>query len=348
MTDKISHIKSIRNSNRYKILKYLYTHGKASKALLSRVLKLSPPTISRNLSPYLGNLIKISGKVSSSLGRRADLLEFDYHYKNVLSIHVDRDFIRYGLGDLSGEINYHSRFDVSCYEFADFLAMLERILSDRSHEEKIGAVVFGISGYVTLDGSFYVSICNWKDATVQPVINMVKEFFPEAIVAFENDANLLALREFHVGKNKFKNLVCLYWGRGLGMGLVLNERLYLGRGMAGEIGRTYIDSLLLEEYLDNLITNDKRKAVKEITRFLANLSLIFDPDIIVLNGKFEEIFHQISQEYQHCYRPCPVLLSKGGENAIVQGGILFGTELILRELTSGSKNTKSFYGGDWV
>ena len=59
----------------------------------------------------------------------------------------------------------------------------------------------------------------------------------------ENDANCLALAEyFHACHGRFKSVIAVILGTGIGCGLILDQRLYRGvRGGAGEIGHTTLD-----------------------------------------------------------------------------------------------------------
>jgi glucokinase len=56
-----------------------------------------------------------------------------------------------------------------------------------------------------------------------------------------NDVQVATEAEFHLGAGKpFKSLLGVFWGTGVGGGLVLNGRPWLGRGAAGEIGHVVI------------------------------------------------------------------------------------------------------------
>ena len=59
-------------------------------------------------------------------------------------------------------------------------------------------------------------------------------------VEVENDAKCAALAEMTYGVKK-KNFVILTLGTGIGGGIIINGKLYKGRGNAGEIGHTIID-----------------------------------------------------------------------------------------------------------
>ncbi len=62
-------------------------------------------------------------------------------------------------------------------------------------------------------------------------------------VLVDNDANCLALAEFYASCfGKFKYVMAVVLGTGMGFGLILDEKLYRGpNGAAGELGHTSID-----------------------------------------------------------------------------------------------------------
>jgi len=139
-------------------------------------------------------------------------------------------------------------------------------------------------------------------------------------VKIENDANCAAIAAGRIYKKK--NLVCLTIGTGVGGGIIINNKIYKGKGNAGEIGHMSIDlngrkcrcgnKGCLEEYISargisktakqkgikekNIIKlaekarkNKKHKQVflqmgKELGAGLANITNTLNPEIIVLTG----------------------------------------------------------------
>jgi glucokinase len=56
-----------------------------------------------------------------------------------------------------------------------------------------------------------------------------------------NDVQVATEAEFHLGAGReFKSLIGVFWGTGVGGGLVLDGRPWLGRGAAGEIGHVVV------------------------------------------------------------------------------------------------------------
>ena len=64
-----------------------------------------------------------------------------------------------------------------------------------------------------------------------------------APVGLSNDVNVATQAEFELGAGKpFRSILGVFWGTGVGGGLVLDGRLWEGRGGAGEIGHMVVKS----------------------------------------------------------------------------------------------------------
>ncbi|MFN8159704.1 MAG: ROK family protein [Solirubrobacterales bacterium] len=62
-----------------------------------------------------------------------------------------------------------------------------------------------------------------------------------APVRVGNDVQVATEAEFHLGAGKpYESLIGVFWGTGVGGGLVLDGKPWLGRGAAGEIGHTVV------------------------------------------------------------------------------------------------------------
>jgi glucokinase len=64
-----------------------------------------------------------------------------------------------------------------------------------------------------------------------------------APVGLSNDVNVATMAEFELGAGKpYRSILGVFWGTGVGGGLVLDGRLWEGRGAAGEIGHMVVKS----------------------------------------------------------------------------------------------------------
>jgi glucokinase len=65
----------------------------------------------------------------------------------------------------------------------------------------------------------------------------------DAPVALSNDVNVATQAEFALGAGKpYKSILGVFWGTGVGGGIVLDGQLWEGRGGAGEIGHVVVKS----------------------------------------------------------------------------------------------------------
>lgn len=120
----------------------------------------------------------------------------------------------------------------------------------------------------------------------------------------ENDANCVALAEAKFGVKK-KNFIVLTLGTGVGAGVIINEKLYIGQGQASEAGHIILDKSKDLEYwwkahrkvgmIKELIKSKNpshKKILNELIDHLgqgiASLINVLDPEIIVLTGGARE------------------------------------------------------------
>ncbi len=131
-------------------------------------------------------------------------------------------------------------------------------------------------------------------------------------VVIENDAKCVALAEIKLGVRK-KNFIVITFGTGIGGGIVIDGKLYLGQGYAGELGHItlsngkYFEDLWKEnrEYIkehfgQNIIIKDLIKMKNNEAEMIlesisdhmgqgiASIINIFDPEAVVLNGGIRE------------------------------------------------------------
>jgi glucokinase len=110
----------------------------------------------------------------------------------------------------------------------------------------VEAIGIGVPGLVDVkNGTVYdvVNIPSWKEVPLQ---QLMKERYTLPVF-INNDANCFALGEFYFGKGRgADSMVGLTIGTGLGSGVIINRKLYLGKnGGAGEFG--------MIEYLDQYV-----------------------------------------------------------------------------------------------
>lgn len=179
-------------------------------------------------------------------------------------------------------------------------------------------------------------------------------------IFLDNDANCAGLAELHYGVGKGrKNFVLLTLGTGIGGAIVIDGKLYRGGGGAGQIGTNLMfDGKDFEHHAsgDASVALARERGFKGITSFeleekanrgdkkalgvyetigaylgmgLANLSLIFDPEVLIIGGGFARVKHIYAparSALKKYYRPNPkpeILKARFGDDAgLVGAGLL--------------------------
>ena len=186
----------------------------------------------------------------------------------------------------------------------------------------IKAIGIGIPGVVEPNSGVIYDILNlpaWKEV---PLRQLLEERY-DLPVFLNNDANCFAKGEKIYGKGKsYTNFVGLTIGTGLGMGVIIDNKLYNGVFCgAGEIGMvTYKDSIV-EHYasslfferqynqnakdMSNLATKGDLKALKAFSEFgehlgnaINNILYVYAPEAIIMGGSISKSYALFQQSME--------------------------------------------------
>lgn len=229
-----------------KIINILYKGGPKSNKQISNYINLSPPTITRLLNNLISEgLVKDFGMGDSAGGRKPNIYGINPDSRYILGIDIGRNIRRFAL------LNFHNEFvtELVClpgklendpetvnHVYHQSLKIIKEAGIDYNKIMGIGIVMPGLIN--TRTGRSY-SYLNYTD---KPVSQLFEEKFKLPVFT-ENDSNLMALGEHAFGLAKGKeNVLCLTLVSGVGMGLILNGKLYSGKsGFAGEFGHIIIE-----------------------------------------------------------------------------------------------------------
>jgi glucokinase len=108
---------------------------------------------------------------------------------------------------------------------------------------ELTALGVGSPGAVDDEAGTVTSARNLPDwEGTYPLAEKIEAAFA-APVALSNDVNVATQAEFELGAAKpFRSLLGVFWGTGVGGGIVLDGQLWEGRGAAGEIGHVVVKS----------------------------------------------------------------------------------------------------------
>jgi len=227
-------------AHKKQILRNLYFHDSLSNSELAKVIKLSTPKINSLLLELIEDgLVKELGRGDSSGGRRPNiygLIENGFYVVGI-TININRTIIsvfnsnnKEVVGPCYYPIKMHSDFNI----FPQVNEKLEEVLRTRNIDrDKILAVGIELPGLINQKQGI--------NKTYFPEIRDLSEKLQKIFglpVFFSHDAKLRAFAEQHFGlaKNK-KNVLMLQVDWGLGLGIIVNGKLYYGKsGYSGEFG----------------------------------------------------------------------------------------------------------------
>jgi len=202
---------------------------------------------------------------------------------NILSFDVGGTTIKAGLVNKDLEIQEKFNKDTPKNE-ESFISLIEEIHKART--DKCDKVSFGMPGFVDRDNYVFKYGTNMKFS-----IDFKKlEFFDEKKLYIENDGNLAAYSEFVLNlSEKYKNVIMLTFGTGIGGGIITDSKIYKGGGNAGEIGHILIkENSNLEDIIsakawtskcNDLYQQNKNSELSERFKEKKVGSLLFDQSI---------------------------------------------------------------------
>ena len=202
---------------------------------------------------------------------------------NILSFDVGGTTIKAGLVNKDLEIQEKFTEDTPKNE-ESFISLIEEIHKVRT--DKCDKVSFGMPGFVDRDNYVFKYGTNMKFS-----IDFKKlEFFDEKKLYIENDGNLAAYSEFVLNlSEKYKNVIMLTFGTGIGGGIITDSKIYKGGGNAGEIGHILIkENSNLEDIIsakawtskcNDLYQQNKNSELSERFKEKKVGSLLFDQSI---------------------------------------------------------------------
>lgn len=222
------------------ILKAIFFNGPLSNSKLAKLIKLSTPKINSLLVELIDdNLVKELGRGDSSGGRRPNIygLVEDGFYVVGITINVTRTIISIfnsNNQEVSGPNYFPIKMQSDIQIFEQVNAKLEEVVK-QSNIPPSKILVAGIE----LPG-----LINQKEGINKTYFPDVKNLFAELKkifgipVFFNHDSKVRTFAEQHFGLAKGKkNVLMLQADWGLGLGIIVNGKLYTGKsGFSGEFG----------------------------------------------------------------------------------------------------------------
>lgn len=236
----------VKKRNKALVLDSIKESAPLSRADIASQTGLNKGTVSSLVNELLEeHLILESGPGVSSGGRRPVMLLFNQSAGYSIGIDIGVNYILAILTDLQGTICEEKLIKVKNLTFSQTTELLFSIIDDLKSvmpPSPYGVVGIGIGvpGTVSMTGEVLMAPnLHWKDIDLKSLIEE-KYKIP---VKIKNEANAGAYGEKKFGAGKeCSDIVYVSCGIGIGVGLILNEKLYKGHnGLSGELGHMTIN-----------------------------------------------------------------------------------------------------------
>ncbi len=254
----------VKTTNQALIINTIREKGKMSRSEIAKHLSLSNPSVSKNVDNLIekGLLIE-TGSLVTDVGRRPIMLEFNGRHGCVAVIDLSSSDGRICIADLDGNKLKYSRVEggkiISRDMLEGIIITLKSMLKDVVG--KCGSLIgicIGVPGVVEpKTGHLHWSsrIDDFHNLDLKGMFN--KEF--NVPITIKNDVNLAVCGErvFGCGNNA-QNMIYINIDAGVGIGIVLDGKLYEGRrGFAGDLG-------VLLANMNDAVNTDRKDYMKLI------------------------------------------------------------------------------------
>lgn len=314
----------IKQINKDIIKQVVKENGPISKPEIAHITKLSLPTVNKIVDTLVEEKsIKVKGLGESVGGRKPMLYEINAESGNIIAIYFEGDYIKSADANIVGEIQGKKQVSIDFKSKETVLACTFNIIDDLFKISKTRAIGIGVPGVVKKDGTIYniPNITDWEGINLKQIL---EERYGVPIF-IENDVNLTAIGTYYRQLNKqYKDVVYIYFGKGIGSSLIINEKLYKGAtNFAGEISymitqdvshdmlykikqkglfekevsdilqdicheKGFKNFLELNDYLsrEKYYSLSAKALVKKIAFALINIICVINPEAIVVRGDF--------------------------------------------------------------
>jgi len=244
-------LETLRRRNRGLVLRAVQSGGAASRVDIVRTTGLSRTTVSSLVNQLIAEGLlaestdRLGVAAANPTGRPPTRLTLEPSGGAVLGVHLRHDGIRLALADLSGAVLAEALVDLDVDHRADAALSFVEDATDGLVAEAgiprgrlLGAAVAISSPVPTLPRHGPSLLTTWHDIDVADAL-AERLGVP---VQVGNDANLGATAERFFGAARTtRNLVYVMLAEGVGAGLFLDGRTYLGgKGVAGEFGHVVV------------------------------------------------------------------------------------------------------------
>jgi len=275
----------------------------------------------------------------------------------ILGIDIGGTSAKFGLVSYEGEISHAKRFKtegwISQGGFVDNLA--KEIGNYLAQFPDITGVGIGWPGLLSDDRKKVIFLPNIPSVKDEPIVPLLNSKFPGKVFKIENDAKCAALGEYYFGGHKgFDNYILVTLGTGVGSGVVMKGKLFIGvRGNGTEIGHilTHTGKTLEEQVgLKNLVAYAKQLLAADTT-YKSSLHTVEDLDPKSIQEEAEKGDAIALEVYKYAGRllgetMVAVIRTMDLDKILIGGGISPAIELIKPDMLAVMKKHLPTYYTD--
>ena len=223
-----------------KIIKLCIDSGSYSIADLSSRINASVPTVTKLINELIDeSFLQDLGKQGTSGGRRPSIFGLNPDAGFFVGVDIARQHFHIAICDFKGElIDFIQDIEFVLEDNPESFRSLCRMIrtsvarTGRDWNQVLGVGV-SLSGRVNPEKGYSLTYFVSEDIPL-------KDFFQRELdvpVSIENDSRAMAYGEYLTCVKEEKNVIFINLSWGLGMGMILDGRLYYGKsGFSGEIG----------------------------------------------------------------------------------------------------------------
>lgn len=238
----------MKSVNKSIVLNKIRTGSPISRAQIAKETKLTPPTVSGIVKELLEENMVVESESGESMGgRKPIMLHINDHAYSIIGVDAGPNKIVGIVADLSGKVIERNEMilqkPINKQAFIKLLkTCIQQLIEDLPPNigKPLGIGV-AMHGVVNVEEGIALIAPNLGLKNIQIKKELQEAFDLE--VKVENDARLMALGEsWFGGHGDLNSMIAVNLGRGVGGGVIMNEKLYHGaRDIAGEIGHMTID-----------------------------------------------------------------------------------------------------------
>jgi len=226
------------------IIRFYINNGPSTIADLAKELDLSVPTTTKLIAELIEDGFVLDfGKQETVGGRRPNVYGLNPDSGYFVGVDVKRFRVNISLINFKGEvIDYRANIPYHLENTPEALSVLCRLIvkfidEEPAFKDKILCLGINVSGRVNSESGYSYSYFYFEERPLSELIENqvgVKCFI-------DNDSRAMAYGEYMCGVAKEeKNMIFVNIGWGVGIGIIVNGRLYYGKsGFSGEFGHIY-------------------------------------------------------------------------------------------------------------